>query len=253
MGIYQRIVSIGQQHTQNKLEKKRIALLNTYIIIWMHLSCFFITLDLLFKPKNQWKDIAIHTISLSILSLFLFLNHINQFKITRVLYILKSFTIFYILSFVITYSPYTVCYFIFLPLVVMSLYESNKPAYFFLLVCLLTCNWSDLWMLDIADYKQWIRSFFLLKDPVVSSLFFAGFYLFHYFKKLNQKNEEQLELAYQKLEKTQKAEVAHLQLKSLKAQMNPHFMFNAMNSIQNLVLMGDKREAYQYLAKFSLW
>ena len=33
--------------------------------------------------------------------------------------------------------------------------------------------------------------------------------------------------------------------------MNPHFMFNAMNSIQNLVLKGDKHKAYDYLTKFA--
>ncbi|NIJ44777.1 sensor histidine kinase YesM [Wenyingzhuangia heitensis] len=133
----------------------------------------------------------------------------------------------------------------------MSLYKSNVPSYFFLALCLLTYAWSDLWMLEQITVNQYIRAVVLLKDPVVTSLFIAGFYLFYYFKKLNQKSEEQLEIAYQKLEKTQKGELAHLQLKSLKAQMNPHFMFNAMNSIQSMVLKGDKHNAYQYLSKFS--
>ncbi|GGG89115.1 hypothetical protein GCM10011416_01920 [Polaribacter pacificus] len=73
----------------------------------------------------------------------------------------------------------------------------------------------------------------------------------YYFKKQNKKNEDYLEKAYSELEKRQKGELAHLQLKSLKAQMNPHFMFNAMNSIQSLVLKGDKYEAYNYLTKFA--
>ncbi|WP_430411092.1 tetratricopeptide repeat-containing sensor histidine kinase [Kordia sp.] len=41
------------------------------------------------------------------------------------------------------------------------------------------------------------------------------------------------------------------ELKALKAQMNPHFMFNAMNSIQSLILKGDRDEAYSYLTKFA--
>lgn len=251
MNFYRRIINIGQRHTADNLVKKKIALLNTYIVIWMHLSLFFILLDLLFNPPNQLKDIGIHTVSLCVLSFLIFLNKINQFNLSRVLYITLSFIIFYILSFVITFSPYTICYFIFLPMVVMSLYKSNVPSYFFLALCLLTYAWSDLWMLEQITVNQYIRAVVLLKDPVVTSLFIAGFYLFYYFKKLNQKSEEQLEIAYQKLEKTQKGELAHLQLKSLKAQMNPHFMFNAMNSIQSMVLKGDKHNAYQYLSKFS--
>lgn len=41
------------------------------------------------------------------------------------------------------------------------------------------------------------------------------------------------------------------QLASLKAQMNPHFMFNALNSIQDFILLNDKVNANVYLGKFS--
>lgn len=41
------------------------------------------------------------------------------------------------------------------------------------------------------------------------------------------------------------------QLTALKAQMNPHFLFNALNSIQDLVLSKDIRNSNLYLSKFS--
>jgi hypothetical protein len=41
------------------------------------------------------------------------------------------------------------------------------------------------------------------------------------------------------------------QLTALKAQMNPHFLFNAVTSIQDLVLQNDKAGSYQYLSRFS--
>ena len=81
--------------------------------------------------------------------------------------------------------------------------------------------------------------------------FFHDSKILNYSQTLNRKNEAKLELAYKELEEKKKNELAHLQLKSLKAQMNPHFMFNAMNSIQNLVLKGDKNGAYDYLTKFA--
>ncbi|MBL7899426.1 MAG: histidine kinase, partial [Crocinitomicaceae bacterium] len=53
---------------------------------------------------------------------------------------------------------------------------------------------------------------------------------------------KQLEFEKAKLEMEQKA---------LRAQMNPHFIFNAINSIQSYILKKSEQEAYDYLAKFS--
>jgi len=50
-----------------------------------------------------------------------------------------------------------------------------------------------------------------------------------------------------KLEK----ELVELEQKALRLQMNPHFIFNAMNSIQSQIGIGKDKEARYYLAKFS--
>jgi streptogramin lyase len=42
-----------------------------------------------------------------------------------------------------------------------------------------------------------------------------------------------------------------LEQKALRLQMNPHFIFNALNSIQGLILQKDEKTARYYLAKFS--
>lgn len=46
-------------------------------------------------------------------------------------------------------------------------------------------------------------------------------------------------------------EVTNQQLTALRAQMNPHFIFNALNSIQKYVVTGNVDEANSYLSKFS--
>jgi putative methionine-R-sulfoxide reductase with GAF domain/ligand-binding sensor domain-containing protein len=46
-------------------------------------------------------------------------------------------------------------------------------------------------------------------------------------------------------------ELAESQLTALRAQMNPHFIFNALNSVQQYILQGNIDEANRYLSKFS--
>lgn len=45
--------------------------------------------------------------------------------------------------------------------------------------------------------------------------------------------------------------MSELRMSALRAQMNPHFIFNAINSIQHYILNNDSEKAYSYLAKFS--
>lgn len=45
--------------------------------------------------------------------------------------------------------------------------------------------------------------------------------------------------------------VAETELKALRAQMNPHFIFNSLNSINNFLLKNDKNDASEYLRKFA--
>jgi LytS/YehU family sensor histidine kinase len=49
----------------------------------------------------------------------------------------------------------------------------------------------------------------------------------------------------------EKTALVHSQLTALKAQMNPHFMYNALNSIQALILKQDIKNSNLYLSQFS--
>lgn len=53
------------------------------------------------------------------------------------------------------------------------------------------------------------------------------------------------------LRAAQEKQTAGLKLQSIRAQLNPHFMFNALTSIQNLVNKNDIAGANHYLAKFA--
>ncbi len=71
-----------------------------------------------------------------------------------------------------------------------------------------------------------------------------------------QKAKKQTEITLLELSEAQKRlalekQYKDTELKALKAQMNPHFIFNALNSIQEYILYNKKDLASDYLGKFS--
>ncbi len=47
------------------------------------------------------------------------------------------------------------------------------------------------------------------------------------------------------------ARLAELEVRALQAQMNPHFIFNCLNSMQNFIAIGDKENAMRYVTRFA--
>jgi tetratricopeptide (TPR) repeat protein len=63
-------------------------------------------------------------------------------------------------------------------------------------------------------------------------------------KLLENKDNELKEVNYRQ-------QMSELEMKALRAQINPHFLFNCMNSINRMILDGANEQASIYLAKFS--
>lgn len=97
---------------------------------------------------------------------------------------------------------------------------------------------------------------FVIRPPFYKTAWFAGLcilllagmvYLLlrRRIGQIKKREDEKLRLA--QLE----TELKQSQLTGIKAQMNPHFMFNALNSIQEFILLNDKRQANMYMGKFA--
>ena len=67
-----------------------------------------------------------------------------------------------------------------------------------------------------------------------------SYIIFYRFKIKRQQENNKLQILIQNAELT-----------ALKAQMNPHFIFNALNSIQHSIVTNNAEEAYRFLSKFS--
>ena len=90
-------------------------------------------------------------------------------------------------------------------------------------------------------YKTWwFRISLIAMALLITYLFIRG-----RIKKVRLKNE--VESRVLKIEK----EMFELEQKALRLQMNPHFIFNSLNSIQSYIVSNDTENAINYLAKFS--
>jgi Histidine kinase len=58
-------------------------------------------------------------------------------------------------------------------------------------------------------------------------------------------------IAITKKREVTKRRFVEMQLKSIRSQMNPHFLFNSLSAIQNLINKGDNEKANHYLTEFS--
>jgi len=83
----------------------------------------------------------------------------------------------------------------------------------------------------------WRRGWFILTMLILAGCFLYSRYYTH-LQRMQQQNEYE-----------QKVRVS--QLTALRTQMNPHFLFNALNSIQEFIILNEKRLANEYLAKFA--
>jgi tetratricopeptide (TPR) repeat protein len=99
-----------------------------------------------------------------------------------------------------------------------------------------------------AQRQATLKKAFIGGLVLVSLLAISLLYLFRQRlanqRMLSLKNEEIKEVNF-------KRQMSELEMKALRAQINPHFLFNCMNSINRMILRSETDKASLYLAKFS--
>ena len=105
---------------------------------------------------------------------------------------------------------------------------------------------------EIANLEsQRQKTIALVLGIVIISILITSYFLFNRFKikKQNEHLKSQLIQAEKTIEAEKKA--TESELKALKSQMNPHFIFNALSSIQDQFMFGDKVIANEQMGNFT--
>ena len=96
--------------------------------------------------------------------------------------------------------------------------------------------------IKISVPTPFVRSWLFVALITLAIVYLAWLYYNHRLK-INDKRTKQ--------EMFRQQEIIGLELKALRSQMNPHFMFNSLNSIKNYILRSDAKSAAKYLSNFS--
>jgi ligand-binding sensor domain-containing protein len=99
--------------------------------------------------------------------------------------------------------------------------------------------------LTIIIRPPWWMTWLFRTSVVVISILLMWSIILLRIKSIRRKHELDKKLL------TVEKQIFELEQKALRLQMNPHFMFNSLNAIQNFVLANDTDRAVNYLAKFS--
>ena len=93
----------------------------------------------------------------------------------------------------------------------------------------------------IFDYQK--NPYYFMKFPIYFGVYLFLLLIVFIIQKLqNYQTERKLALEKQ---------ISELQLKTIRSQMDPHFTFNALNTISSIIYKEDKEKAHRYFTKFS--
>ncbi|TPN84648.1 sensor histidine kinase [Aquimarina algicola] len=186
---------------------------------------------------SKWD--AILQLAKKILLIFIVIISISSFFLSTI----EIFTLVVLLFYLVTLFA-TVNYFIFYRFkgIPVKLLIIGSVVY------LILANVSLVLSIRIAFYNvipKYNPIIFMQIGAIIEGLIFALIVGYKFNEIERKKRLAQIQLLNKSIE------ASELKVTALKAQMNPHFIFNVLNSINNFILKNEKELASDYLTKFA--
>jgi len=238
--VYNSGVKNGISNEFSNLKNKKIQILNTYSIIWVHLAIFFVFVDFLqsglveyFNEGNMTfryfrKDAFLgQFITIILMYLVLLLNKNKRFGIARDLFIITAIINFSVFTLFIDPGKYIEYYFVFVSGMALSIYTKNTIP--FMIMILSFVIFLTPYYFYVVYPKDYVDR---LLVPAAFCIFLSIYLLVNYFKKLNLNNERLLEIEKDKvLSDKVILENQQRKLKEL-SEFKSHFFVNLSHEIR---------------------
>ncbi|WP_438422708.1 sensor histidine kinase [Aquimarina macrocephali] len=263
MNILLQLVNLGVTEKSTSLEVKRSKVLNLCSLISLFAALFFLGLDFAIQQLTTSR-MMILIAEIVIFCGILYLQKLEHLFMSRLAFISVVMLILFLHANFTFRGFYAEYQYMVIPLFSLLFFDKKYLHYISLVLSII------LFYLPNYLYPIYPEEYFGYTNVVF--MFIGVFFIVNLFRNLNIKNElalkennEELqkqnsiietqklllEKAYSELEVSKKNELAFLQLKSLKSQMNPHFIFNSLNSIQDLILQQNTDASYDYIVLFA--
>ncbi|HVI48572.1 MAG TPA: histidine kinase [Chitinophaga sp.] len=103
-------------------------------------------------------------------------------------------------------------------------------------------GWSQPLNLDVSILPQWYQQWWARGILLLAGLLLILVVLRYIVKRIKQAEKRKTEY---------NRRIAELEAKALTNQMNPHFIFNSLNSVQHLILEKEEKQALNFLSDFA--
>ncbi|WP_177192147.1 sensor histidine kinase [Chitinophaga arvensicola] len=103
-------------------------------------------------------------------------------------------------------------------------------------------DWSKALSMEVNILPRWYQQWWARGILLLAALLLVGVGLRYIIRRIKQAEKRKTEY---------NRRIAELEAKALTNQMNPHFIFNSLNSVQHLILEKEEKQALNFLADFA--
>jgi sensor histidine kinase YesM len=233
--LFERITSIGTEHADSLNEQRVVRVINASAALGITAAIFFIVLDSVLPPV-KWERILVLFVDLIVFTLCIYFNSRGYSGLAKWWMLLNVIVVSFLFANVSFRGFYGEYFYLFIPLVTIFLYNSFRLWTLSVLVAILLFYVPNIYLKVYPDQYYGYAN--------AAIIFIANSSIIFYYKNIGLKLE-------QELSRQKELRVMLMKQRLLQSQLSPHFIYNTLDSVQNLLLESEAELASEKLGMFT--